>query len=298
MKKAVITAAGLGTRLLPTTKETPKEMLPVFIADGKGKIQLKPLLQIVFEQLYSFGIREFCFIVGRGKRSIEDHFTPDYSFLDSLKNSKKQERGAELDRFYTMLTNSDITWKNQWSPKGFGDAIALAENFVENDDFIVYAGDTFIISENNQCLTRLIHINNKYKGDLSLLCEKVSNPKRYGVIVGTKIEKGGYSIEKIIEKPKVPPTNLVSLAVYTFSPKIFDALEQIETNNTGELELTDAIQILIEEGNKAFAIELEKEEKRLDIGTVESYLRAIQQSYRYAQQFEKLGPAKNEGSHD
>jgi len=116
IRKAVIPAAGLGTRLLSATKELPKEMLPIFYRDSNGEIYLKPMLQVLFEQLYKFGFREFCFIVGRGKRAVEDHFTPDYSFLDLLEKKGKEKFVKSLKEFYSMIEKSTIVWINQPEP--------------------------------------------------------------------------------------------------------------------------------------------------------------------------------------
>ena len=108
LRKAVITAAGLGTRLLSATKEMPKEMLPLFSTDANNKIMLKPVLQLIFEQLYDAGFREFCFVVGRGKRSVEDHFTPDHSSVELLRKKGKTDLAARLEDFYSRVESSTI----------------------------------------------------------------------------------------------------------------------------------------------------------------------------------------------
>ncbi|MEM5866902.1 MAG: sugar phosphate nucleotidyltransferase, partial [Candidatus Aenigmatarchaeota archaeon] len=126
IRKAVIPAAGLGTRLLPMTKETPKEMLPIVVNRDNGTVCLKPMLQAVFEQLYSEGFREFAFIVGRGKRAIEDYFSPDYNFVEYLKRKNKNQSALELEEFYEKIKNSTIVFVNQPAPSGFGDAVHRA----------------------------------------------------------------------------------------------------------------------------------------------------------------------------
>ena len=146
IKKVVITAAGLGTRLLSVTTEMPKEMLPLFCMGSNGDLLLKPVLQLIFEQLYEVGFREFCFIVGRGKRSIEDHFTPDYSYVELLRKRGKEGLAMELEEFYRKVESSVIAWINQPEPRGFGDAVLRAEPFVDNEPFLVHAGDTYVIS--------------------------------------------------------------------------------------------------------------------------------------------------------
>ena len=142
LEKVVITAAGLGTRLLPMSKEMPKEMLPIFVRGVNG-LALKPLLQALFEQLYSFGFRDFCFVVGRGKRSIEDHFTPDRGFVKLLRDRGKSALARELESFYEMVENSRILFVNQPEPKGFGHAVLMARPFVGDGLFVVYACDTY-----------------------------------------------------------------------------------------------------------------------------------------------------------
>jgi len=281
IRKAVITAAGLGTRLLPATKETPKEMLPLFVRDECGGVCLKPLLQIVFEQLYGFGVRDFCFIVGKSKRSIEDHFTPDAAFIDELSRRSKPESVKALKKFYAMLNDSEIVWKNQPYPKGFGDAVSLAKKFVGEEPFMVYAGDTFIISDDNDFLNSLSKVHSSYKAKASLLCERVQDPERFGVIVGTEVSKGIYKVDEIVEKPKTPPSNVVAAAIYIFDPAIFESLEKVSCRS-GEKELTDAIQKLVEQGRSVYAVELTAEEERLDIGTSEAYKLALDRSYDWA----------------
>jgi len=145
LNKAIVPAAGLGTRLTPATKEQPKEMLPVFTKAANGQICLKPLVQMIYEHLYDFGLIEFCFIIGRGKRAIEDHFTQDYGYVNMLKDKGKDTSALDLESFYDKLEKSKIVWVNQPEPKGFGDAVLRAKPFVGDEEFLVHAGDTYII---------------------------------------------------------------------------------------------------------------------------------------------------------
>ncbi|HLD57952.1 MAG TPA: UTP--glucose-1-phosphate uridylyltransferase [archaeon] len=269
IKKAVIPAAGLGTRLLPATKEQPKEMLPVFCKEN-GNVVLKPFLQVLFERLHKAGFREFCIIAGKSKRAIEDHFTPDKEFVNLLESKKKNDTAGLLKEFYQMIENSNIFWVNQAEPKGFGDAVYCAKNFVNSDYFLVNAGDDIIVS-NKDPIKRLCSIHEKFKPDISLMVQRVEDPRRFGVIVGEEKEDGLYDVSSIIEKPKDPPSNLAVIGVYIFSPKIFTALENVKPDQSGEKQLTDAIQYLITKGAKVLAVELAKDEKRVDIGTVETY---------------------------
>lgn len=277
IKKAVITAGGLGTRFLPYTKEFPREMLPVFFRDN-GDVLVKPLLQVSFEQLYNVGVREFCFIVGRGKRSIEDHFTQDLAHLDLLK-SKNIHASRHVENFYKMLDNCEIIWKNQPHPLGFGDAVHKAKNFVGKDNFIVWAGDDYIHSPNFGFIRDMITTMEKFDAKAVLSAEKVSNPERFGVIVGSPMNNGLYKVDKIIEKPKNPPSNLTAVGIYAFGPEIMDALENIPAGVNGEIQLTDAIQRLIEAKHGVFAREMGEGEIRIDVGKPETYRIALERSH-------------------
>ncbi len=279
INKAVITAAGLGTRFLPETKEQAKEMLPIFARNSDGGICVKPLLQIIFEQLYGFGIKNVCFIVGRGKRAIEDHFTPDDNLLRLLENNNKTELSNELRKFYFMLENVDIIWKNQLRPRGFGDAVHKAKSFVQSDNFLLFAGDDFIVSKNNDFLKRLVATHDKFGAAATIVVERVPDPERFGVVIGKEVGDGIYKVDKIIEKPKEPDSNLCVVGVYVFTPMIFKALEQIDYDKNGQKELTDAIQLLIDWGLSVYAEELKPGETRLEIGTPEIYKLTLDKSY-------------------
>ncbi len=275
LRKVVIPAAGLGSRLLPATKEQPKEMLPVFSRLANGNAGVKPLLQMIFEQLYNAGFREFCFIVGRGKRAIEDHFTPDQRFLNLLKGAGKIDLTTDLESFYLKLANSSIIWVNQPEPKGFGDAVLLAQPFVRDELCLVHAGDTFIISENDDHLRSLIEANGRFNADAIFLVQEVENPKQYGVIEVKEVEEGIYRVKKAVEKPEKPPTNLAIMPVYIFHPTIFNALQETLPGRGGEIQLTDAIQKMIEWGLNVYALRLGPGDIRLDIGSPETYWRAL-----------------------
>ena len=277
--KVIFTAAGLGTRLLPMSKELPKEMLPIFVR-GVGGVVLKPLLQALFEQLYCFGFRDFCFVVGRGKRSIEDHFTPDWDFVKRLSDKGKSNIASELERFYRMVEGSRIAFINQPEPKGFGHAVLVARFFVGSEPFMVCAGDTYIVSEGNSFIKRMV---DAFSGDVSavLLLQEVPNPRGYGVAV-VEGSDGIFNVLRVVEKPEKPPSNLVIMPFYIFRPEIFDVLEELGPGVGGEIQLTDAIQGLIDRGRKVVAVTLNPNELRLDIGTPETYWEAIKISHEYS----------------
>lgn len=282
IKKAVIPAAGLGTRLLPATKHQPKEMLPIFAVDASGQICLKPIIQIVFEVLYENGFREFCFIVGRNKRSIEDHFTLDIDFVKYLAEKNKFNFAKEMDQFYDKLRNAHIAFINQPEPRGFGDAVYLAKSFTSDEAFLVHAGDDLIISKNNSCLNRLKKTFEKYNADAAFCVEKVHDPRRYGVIQGRKIGEKLYRVIEVQEKPKRPKSDLAIIAVYIFNRRVYNCIEQIKYAYD-ELQLTDAIQKLLDDNGDVYAVELDSDEKRIDVGTPESYWFALSLTKRLSE---------------
>jgi len=275
--KAVITAAGMGTRLLPMTKEMPKEMMPIF-SKINGKKCVMPLLQLIFEQMYECEIKKYCFIVGREKRSIEDHFTPDYPFL---KNSIQKNKNM-ISNFYKKIDNSNLMWVNQNSPKGFGDAVRQSEQFIGNDEFIVHAGDVSILGSKKHPILRLIEAGKDPSVSAVLLFRKVKDPKRHGVPTLEKIDDKRFLVKKVIEKPNNPSSNLGLMPLYYFKSTILEKLKKIKPGKGNEFQLTDAIQKLISDGEKVLAIPLLDKEKVLDVGTVESYQDAQINSFKFA----------------
>jgi UTP--glucose-1-phosphate uridylyltransferase len=177
IRKVIIPAAGLGTRLFPATKEQPKEMLPIFSKTMNGEIAVKPVVQVVFEQLYDAGLREFCYIVGRGKRGIEDHFTPDVNCVRTLEGMGKNRQASDLEDFYEKLDTSTIMWVNQPEPKGFGNAVLMAQPFVQNESCLVHAGDSIIISKDMDYLKKLLEAFERFKADAAFLVLDIDNPK-------------------------------------------------------------------------------------------------------------------------
>ena len=184
MTKVVITAAGKGTRLLPFTKEVPKEMMPIFSNVFTNKRIVLPLLQYVYEQLSSMNFTDYCFIVRKEKRSIEAHFTPRESYLKDLSGDYKKV----MTKFYKKLENSHLVWINQNKPLGFGDAVRRAEKYVGKEDFIVHAGDAAILSKSKHPVLRLIETATKNPDAKAvLLCKKVMDSSRYGVPTVNKL---------------------------------------------------------------------------------------------------------------
>lgn len=272
----MLLAAGLGTRLVPYSKEMPKEMLPLF--EGvNGKVFLKPIIQKIFEQLYDAGVREFCFIVGRGKRAIEDHFTPDWGFVEYLERNGKEEYALLLRDFYNKVESSYIAWVNQPVPQGTGHAIYMARSFVGDDFFFAAAADNVFIGENVPL--RLTELYARVKAPL-LTVKRVNDPRKYGVIIGREIQGGVYEVEGIVEKPASPVSNLANASLYVFPPEIFRAIEETKPSIRGEIEITDSIQILIGKGLKFYAYESNAD--WVDTGTWETFFRAIALSLKHS----------------
>lgn len=280
IRKVIIPAAGLGTRLFPATKEQPKEMLPIFSKTAHGDMMVKPVVQLVFEELHNAGLREFCFVVGRGKRGIEDHFTPDAGCIRTLEDMGKNGQASDLEGFYGKLESSTIMWVNQPEPKGFGNAVLMAQPFVQNESCLVHAGDSCIISNSMDYAKRLLEGFERFNADAAFLVLEIENPRQYGIVEGEEIEPGYIRVKSVVEKPEKPKTNLAIMAMYVFHPIIFKALESTKPGKNGEIQLTDAIQKLIDWGLKVYAVKLDKDYRHLDIGSPQRYWEALELSYK------------------
>ncbi|MCI5737174.1 MAG: UTP--glucose-1-phosphate uridylyltransferase GalU [Methanobrevibacter ruminantium] len=234
--KAVIPAAGLGTRFLPATKAQPKEMLPVYD---------KPTIQYVIEESVNSGVDDILIVTGKGKRSIEDHFDRSFELEHHLKTKGKEEFLKEIEYISDL---ADIHFIRQKKQKGLGDAIYCAKKHVGNDPFVVMLGDT-ITKDTVPCTKQLIDIHEKY-GKSVIALEEVPDEKveRYGIIGGEEIEPNIYQIDKLVEKPplRVAPSNLAIMGRYVLTPDIFDCIENVEPGYGGEIQLTDALSKLDE----------------------------------------------------
>ena len=236
MMKAVIPAAGLGTRFLPATKAQPKEMLPVYD---------KPTIQYVIEESVNSGVDDILIVTGKGKRSIEDHFDRSFELEHHLKTKGKEDYLKEIEYISEL---ADIHFIRQKKQKGLGDAIYCAKKHVGDDPFVVMLGDT-ITKDEVPCTKQLIDIYEKY-GKSVIALEEVPDEKveRYGIIGGEEIEPNIYKIDKLVEKPplRVAPSNLAIMGRYVLTPDIFDCIENVEPGYGGEIQLTDALSKLDE----------------------------------------------------
>ncbi len=282
LRKAVILAAGLGTRLVPYSKEMPKEMLPVFQREN-GDTVLKPVIQVIFEQLYEAGVREFCFVVGRAKRAIEDHFTPDWDYIELLRRRGKDFQARLLEEFYRKVEESYILWANQSKPLGTGHAVYMARGFVDGDPFYAAASDNLYLGEN--VAARLGELWGRYARPL-LTVKRVEDPRKYGVVVAEPLGERLYRAVRIVEKPREPVSHLANTSLYVFPPEIFRAIEETPLSPRGEIEITASIQLLLDRGVEFLAYE--PEAPWVDAGTWDTYLAAIFYSLRLSVDRDKL----------
>jgi len=227
IKKAVVPAAGLGTRMLPITKAQPKEMMPVVH---------KPVIQYVIEEAYNSGIKEILIITGKHKRAVEDHF--DRSDLP------KEKYTEELNR---ILDKVSIFFVRQKEPKGLGDAVKYAQPFVGDAPFALLLGDNITIPP---CTKELIGVFEKRKAPVIAL-ERLPKERipSHGIIKGREVEDGIYRIEYIIEKPSVEeaPSAIGTIGRYILTPEIFDYLRDLKPGHGGEIQLTDALKEMAKE---------------------------------------------------
>lgn len=234
IRKAVIPAAGLGTRFLPATKSLPKEMLPIYD---------KPAIQYVIEEALASGIDDIIIITGKNKRSIEDHFDKSYELEQTLQGQGK-DRVLKGVRKVTNL--ADIFYVRQKQPKGLGDAILQAKKHIGDEPFAVLLGDSITRSA-TPCTKQLIDVFDKYqKSTISLKHVSKMNIEMYGVVNAEEIEEGIYDIKNLIEKPLAhqAPSDLAIMGRYILTPDIFDKIKQTKAGVKGEIQLTDALSKL------------------------------------------------------
>ena len=261
VRKAIIPAAGLGTRFLPATKAQPKEMLP--IVD-------KPTIQYIIEEAVASGIEEILIITGRNKKCIEDHFDKSVELEMELEKNNKDELLEMVRNISDMV---DIHYIRQKEPKGLGHAILCARAFVGNEPFAVLLGDDVVDSE-IPCLKQLMDCYKEYKTTiLGVQTVNHEDVNKYGIVDGIHIEDRVYKVKKLVEKPAIEeaPSNVAILGRYIITPQIFDILQNTEPGKGGEIQLTDALQTLIE--NEAmYAYNFEG--RRYDVGDKLGFLQA------------------------
>jgi UTP--glucose-1-phosphate uridylyltransferase len=261
VKKAVIPAAGLGTRFLPSTKAQPKEMLNIFD---------KPSIQYIVEEAVEAGIEDILIILGRNKKSIEDHFDKSYELEDKLKSKPKKELLEGVEKISNL---GNIHYIRQKEPLGLGHAIYCAKAFVGNEPFAVMLGDD-IVKSKKPCIKQLIEKYEEYNSTIIGVQEvEKSEVDKYGIIKGEKINERLYKVEDLVEKPKVKeaPSNIAILGRYVISPEIFPILQHTKPGAGNEIQLTDGLKELARRRNVYSYV---FEGKRYDVGNKLGFLEA------------------------
>ncbi len=272
IRKAVIPAAGLGTRFLPATKAQPKEMLPVVD---------KPTLQYIIEEVVGSGITEILIITGRNKSPIEDHF--DRSVELELELERKGQL-ALLAEVKAIADLAEIHYIRQKEPRGLGHAIACARSFVGQEPFAILLGDD-LVHARKPCLKQLLEAHERYQGTILGVQEVAREAvSRYGIVDGEKVAQGVYRVKQLVEKPdpEEAPSRLAILGRYIISPAVFEILERTGPGKGGEIQLTDALDELArEEAVYAYIFE----GRRYDVGNKQGFLEA---TVEYALRREEL----------
>jgi UTP--glucose-1-phosphate uridylyltransferase len=267
IQSAVIPVAGHGTRLLPATKSQPKEMLPV---------ARKPIVQYVVEELVSNGIRQILFVTGRSKASIENHFDHDPELFRALRDGHKDELLREID-FEALKANFFYT--RQPLQRGLGDAVLCGESFAGEEPFLVALGDSILgLNAVSRAVSRMAEVYESSRASCVIAVEEVPHEetRHYGIV---QPEESGdvFRIVNLVEKPRPEnaPSNLAIAGRYIFSPVIFDMIRRVEPDSRGEIQLTNAIQLLCEQGQRVVGVKLARGEKRYDIGNFPSYFESF-----------------------
>jgi UTP--glucose-1-phosphate uridylyltransferase len=238
VKKAIIPAAGLGTRFLPATKAQPKEMLP--IVD-------KPTIQYIVEEAVASGIEDILIITGRGKRAIEDHFDKMVELEEELRRKNKSDLLISVQQSTDLL---DIHYIRQKVPAGLGHAVYCARKFIGNEPFAVLLGDDIVRNDGKPCLQQMMELYDQYESPI-IGVQEVSNEEveRYGIVDCEMREEGVHDVKRLVEKPKIEdaPSNIAIMGRYILTPDIFDILAKTEPGSGAEIQLTDALQTLSEQ---------------------------------------------------
>ena len=275
IKKAVIPAAGFGTRFLPATKSQPKEMLPIVDT---------PTIQYVVEEAVNSGITDILMIIGKGKRAIEEYFDRSYELEQQLIESNKLDDLEKIQEI-TRLANIHFVWQKELN--GLGDAIRYARHHVNNEPFAILLGDTLIEGKGEPITQQLVKIYEKYNRSVVAL-EEVDKQlvSRYGVIGGREVQPDVYKVETFVEKPAVDkaPSNLAIASRYIFTPEIFSYLDRVKPGLNNEVQLTDAMQMMLQEHDM---YGLRFNGKRYDIGSKIDFLKT---NVIYGLKRDDLGP--------
>ncbi len=263
IKKCLFPAAGYGTRFLPATKTTPKEMLPIIN---------KPLIQYGVEEAMEAGIFNMAIVTGRGKRSLEDYFDINYELEHQLKGTSKENL---LKDIRNVLETCSFSYTRQMEMKGLGHAILVGESLVGNEPFAVILSDDLCDNEGGQgVLSQMCKIYAKYRCSIVAVEEvALEEVSKYGVIAGRKIDEDVFVVDNMIEKPsqEEAPSNLAIIGRYILTPDIFEILHRTKPGKNGEIQITDA---LLEQSKKGMVLGYKFKGVRYDCGSVDGFVKA------------------------
>ena len=273
IKKCLFPAAGYGTRFLPATKATPKEMLPVLT---------KPLIQYGVEEALDANMNTMAIVTGRGKRAIEDHFDISYELEHQIKGTTKEHYLTEIR---DVIENCTFSYTRQVEMKGLGHAILSGETLIGNEPFAVVLADDLCDNtcEAGSVLSQMVELYNKYKCSIVAIEEvPKEDTNKYGVIAGREIEEGLYKIDDMVEKPdpKDAPSNLAIIGRYILTPDIFDIIRETKPGKGGEIQITDA---LLQQAKSGMVLAYKFKGKRFDCGSVDGFVEATNYFYKKSQ---------------
>jgi len=273
IKKCLFPAAGYGTRFLPATKATPKEMLPVLT---------KPLIQYGVEEAVEAGLHTMAIVTGRGKRAIEDHFDISYELEHQIKGTSKEPLLTEIRALINQCT---FSYTRQVEMKGLGHAILTGETLIGNEPFAVILADDLCSNGNDGVLKQMIEVYEKYQCSVVAIEEvPMDQTNKYGVIAGTLVDSTDdtYRVTDMVEKPdpKDAPTNMAIIGRYILTPDIFDILRETKPGKGGEIQITDA---LLEQAKQGKVIAYKFKGTRFDCGSVDGFVKATNYFYELSQ---------------
>ena len=269
IKKCLFPAAGYGTRFLPATKATPKEMLPVLT---------KPLIQYGVEEAVEADIHTMAIVTGRGKRAIEDHFDISYELEHQIKGGSKEYLLTEIR---SLIDQCTFSYTRQVEMKGLGHAILTGETLIGNEPFAVVLADDLCTNEDKGVLKQMIEVYEKYQCSIVAIEEvPIDKTNKYGIIAGNLVDNTDdtYRVTNMVEKPdpKDAPTNMAIIGRYILTPDIFDILRETKPGKGGEIQITDA---LLEQAKKGNVIAYKFKGQRFDCGSVDGFVKATNYFY-------------------
>ncbi len=278
IKKCLFPVAGYGTRFLPATKATPKEMLPVLT---------KPLIQYGVEEALAAGMDTMAVVTGRGKRAIEDHFDISYELEHQIKGTSKEHYLTEIR---SVITKCTFSYTRQIEMKGLGHAILCGETLIGDQPFAVLLADDLCDAPTKGVLAQMVELYKKY-GCSIVAIEEVpkSETNKYGVIAGNEIEPGIYMVKDMVEKPEpeVAPSNLAIIGRYILTPDIFNIIRETKPGKGGEIQITDA---LLTQAKNGMVLAFKFEGQRFDCGSIDGFVKAT--NYFYDKETKKEAAAK------